>query len=396
MARERLNGTLRVIDPAILALDSAEAVQLADAYNVEAPAALAMHADCAGWLAGVILEARAQSSVVERDSLSAFIASEVLQELSPSLRFALACTAELEWVSERLLNELAENRAVADELLRVPLPGALRRRGIQLAPCVRRVLAAGVDRLAARRASAQAAWRLRSEGAAADAADALIAAGHLLAAEAPAALAAAQGADPDRVLRWLELLDSGAARRRPSLRESQLRALHGRRTRASMARIARAMRSDGELDSLVARGEPAAAWPVASLVREGHAGDVLALIDRSEDPIWAPAAWALTVLCKPDPTPPPPDVGAVATLPLALVVAEALVWRGRPADAAILLELAVHHDPAIACEHARLLLILGDLEGARRVSTGGDADFFPARRCGSRSMTPVRVCESSI
>jgi hypothetical protein len=380
MACDRLAGRVRVIDPGVLALDRREAVELAEAHGVDAAAAAEMLEDSGGWIAGFILHARARSSAVDRDALDAYVVTEILPALSRPLRFALASTAGLGWVSERLLVELAEDQSVASELMSVPLPGASTRGGLQLAPCIRRLLATTIDGPAARNACTGAAWRLRAAGASADATDALISAGHLVAAEAPAAEAAAQGVEGDRVLEWLRVLDPGAARRRPPLRETELRALHRKGKRASVAHVARAMRASGELNGLLARGEPAAAWAVAALLRGGHAADVLALLDGAEQPIWAPAAWAVAVLCEADPTPPPLDVGAVAMLPLACVVADALLWRGRPADALALLELAERHDPEITLERCRQLLTLGDIEGARVQSTAGDVGSFPPER----------------
>ena len=379
MARDRLDGRVRVIDPDVLALDGDEAVELAAGYGLRAEPAATMHADCCGWIAGLVLQARASRSAVDRDALSAYITAEILPALSPSLRFALACTARLPWVTERLLVELAEDESIAPELLHVPLPGELTRAGLRLAPCVRRVLAATTDGAAARRACARASWSLRAAGASADAAEALISAGQLLAAEAPAADAATRGAETARVLGWLEVLGPGASRRRPSLRETELRALLHEGEHASVAGLARAMRADGELEGLLARGEPAAAWAAASLVRGGHAVDVLALVEASEHPIWAPAVWALAVLCKAEPVSPPLDLGAVATLPLASVVAEALLWRGRPADAAALLDLAESHDPGVPLERARQLLALGDLERARRTAGAEVRRSYPGR-----------------
>jgi hypothetical protein len=286
-------------------------------------------------------------------------------------------------VSERLLVALAETGSVAAELRRVPLPGRLTRRGVRLAPCVRRVLAATTDPRAARSACAQAAWRLRASGASADAADALIAAGQLLAAEAPAAEAATTGAEGARVLDWLRVLDPGAARRRPPLREAQLRPLHRAADDAAVAALVRAMRADGELVGLLANGEAAGAWAVTSLVRAGHAMDALALLGDSDEQIWEPAAWALTVLCNPDPTSPPLDVGAAAMLPpLACLVADALLSRARPADAAALLALAEPHDPAVRLERARHAIALGDVTGARTLSVGGNGSF-PAERAAA-------------
>jgi hypothetical protein len=379
MARDRLDGRVRVIDPDVLALEGAEAVELAAAHGLGAGPAAIMHADCCGWIAGLVLQARASQSAVDRDALSAYITAEILPALSPSLRFALACTARLPWVSERLLVELAEDESIAPELLHVPLPGELTRAGLRLAPCVRRVLAATTDGAAARRACARASWSLRAAGASADAAEALISAGQLLAAEAPAADAATRGTETARVMGWLEVLDPGASRRRPSLRETELRALLHRGEDASVAVIARAMRADGELDGLLARGEPAAAWAVASLVRSGYAADVLALAEATEHPVWAPVVWALGVLCSAEPMSPPLDVGAIATLPLASLVAEALLWRGRPAEATVLLDLAEGHDPGVALERARQLLALGDIERARLAAGDDVRRFSPGR-----------------
>jgi hypothetical protein len=380
MARDRLAGRVRVIDPAILALDREEAVDLAEAHNIDATAAAAIHEESAGWMAGFIFGLRARLSGVDRDALDAYIATEILPALSAPLRFALAATANLAWVSERLLVELADDETVASELLRTPLPGAFINGGLQLAPCMRRVFATMIDASAARKACTGAAWRLRRAGASADATDALISAGHIVAAEAPAADAAAQGAEGDRVLEWLRILDPGAARRRPALRDAELRALCRKGEHASVGRVSRAMRASGELEGLLARGEPAAALALASLLRGGRAAEVLTLLDAAEQPIWAPAAWAVAVVCKPDASRPPLDVGAAAMLPLATVVAEALLWRGRTDDAFALLELAEDHDPEARLARCRQQVTVGDVEGARVLLAESDSRSFPPER----------------
>ncbi len=365
MARERLAGRVVVIDPGILALDRREAVEMAEAHGIDATAVAEMYDDAGGWIAAFVLHARARSAAVGRDALDAYIATEILPSLSSGLRFALACTANLNAVSERLLVELADDQSIAGELVHIALPGASRTGELRLPPCVRRLLTTTIDGPTARSACTQAAWRLRAANAPADAADALVSAGHLVAAEAPAAEAAARGAEGDRVLRWLSVLDPDAARRRPPLRDAQLGALQRRPEHGRLLHIARAMRASGELEGLLARGERAAAWAVAALLRQGHATDLLALLGSAERAIWEPAAWALGVLCKPHPAPPPPDVGAVAMLPLAELVAEGLLWQGQSDDALTLLELAERHDPELAVVRSRVLLSLGDVEGAR-------------------------------
>jgi hypothetical protein len=371
-ARHRLAESVRVIDPRILALDRGEAEELGWAYGIDATAAAGLLEDSGGWIAGFILLARARLSGVDRDALDAYVAAEVVPALSQPLRFALAATAGLDRVSERLLVELADDRSVASELMRVPLPGASTPRDLRLAPCVRRLLAPMIERAAAREACTRAASNLRAAGASADATDALIAAGHLVAAEAPAAEAASQGADDERVLEWLYMLDPGAARRRAPLRDAELRALHRGGEHAAVVRTARTMRASGELEALLARDEPAAAWALAALIRRGHASDLLTLLGEAQGLTWAPTAWALEVLCGPDPAPAPLDVGAVATLPTASVVAEALLWRGRPADAMALLELAEGRDPAVALDRAGQLLAVGDVAAAQELSTADD------------------------
>jgi hypothetical protein len=380
MARDRLAGEVRVVDPGLLALDRQEAFELAEAHGIDAASVDEIYEDAGSWIAGFVLHARARASIVDRDALEAYIATEIVPALSQPLRIALASTAGLEWVSEQLLIELAEDPLVASEILRVPLPGGSRRDGLQLAPCARRVLATTIDGPSARAACARAAWRLRSSGASADATDALIAAGHLVAAEAPAAEAAARGARDDRVLEWLGALDPDATRRRPPLREAQLRALHREGEHASVARATRAMRASGELESLLERGEPAAAWAVDALVRGGHAADVASLLAENEQPMWAPIAWAVTVLCRQAPMPPPADVGAVAMLPLASAVLEALVWRGQRADATALVDLAAPHDPEAWLAWCRLMLNLGDVQAARDRSTAGSKTPPPPER----------------
>ena len=52
-------------------------------------------------------------------------------------------------------------------------------------------------------------------------------------------------------------------------------------------------------------------------------------------------------------------------LPLAQLVAEGLLWRGRSEDAVTLLELAERHDPELALVRCRMLLSLGDVERAQ-------------------------------
>lgn len=376
-ARDRLAGRVVVIDPGILALDRQEAHELAELLGIDARAVPEMCEDSAGWIAGFVLRARGRLSDVERSALYGYIDSEILPSLSPGLRFALACTANLEWVSEHLLAELSEDQSIIAELGRIALPGTSTAGGLRLAPCVRRVLAKTIERVAARDACTHAAWRLRGTGAPADAADALVSAGHLVAAEAPAGEAAAQGAESDRVLGWLSVLEPDAARRRPPLRDAQLRALHSRADHARLGHIARAMRASGELAGLLARGEPVAAWALASLVRQGHATDVLELLATAEPTIWEPAAWALGVVCKPDPAPVPVDVGAVAMLPLAQLVADALLWRGRSNDALTLLELAERHDPALALVRCRALVALGDVETARALVASSNLCTLP-------------------
>ena len=61
--------------------------------------------------------------------LDAFVATEILPALSPPLRLALASTAGLEWVSERLLVELAEDPSVAVGTASCPASRRIEARG---------------------------------------------------------------------------------------------------------------------------------------------------------------------------------------------------------------------------------------------------------------------------
>ena len=127
----------------------------------------------------------------------------------------------------------------------------------------------------------------------------------------------------------------GATRRRPALREAELRALH------------RSGEHRGVSPASLGRCEPAASsracWKEASLPQRGRSHHSFAEVtqptsrrcspttrSRSGRPPSGRSPCSATRI----PLHHPPDVGAVATLPLASVVAEALLWSGRPGDAA--------------------------------------------------------------
>ena len=249
-----------------------------------------------GWAAGIVFEALRRPQAGRRlptteGPLFSYLGEEILHELSPRPRRALLRTAVLDTVTDERLARLPQERPARDieELSRLHLPGDHRAAGAALPPAVPRVPGVPPAPRAAGRGPAAAGVYGRLLAEEEEAVDVLLQGGRRDEAEALAERTVTplrRRGDWSKVLAWTEALGEEALRRRPILREAQVRALLNARRQEELEDLVHEMLATGEVGELVESAPDVAAWAVWALHGSGEWAKLIPLLPRAGVSAW--------------------------------------------------------------------------------------------------------------
>jgi ATP/maltotriose-dependent transcriptional regulator MalT len=336
-----------------LAFSLDETQALLEAREVSADAR-AVHGATGGWAAGIVFEAlRRQGSrpafPATEGPLFTYLGEEILHELSPRLRRALLRTAVLDTVTEKRLARLPqEDPPVAiEELSRLHLPAATEPQGLRHHPQFREFL----EYRLRRELPGEVPLLLESygrllaeEGFLEEAVDVLLQGGRRDEAEALAERTVTplrRRGDWSKVLAWTEALGEEALRRRPILREAQVRALLNARRQEELEDLVHEMLATGEVGELVESAPDVAAWAVWALHGSGEWAKLIPLLPpRGRSRVAEVMRYMLVSSVAREPPEDLAESALARTHPLHVVLQEALYFQGRLGAAGTLADVA--------------------------------------------------------
>ena len=345
-----------------------------------------VHGATGGWAAGIVFEALRRPGSpsafpTTEGPLFSYLGDEILHELTPRLRRALLRTAVLDMVTGERLERLPRERppVMIDELARLHLPATAEPEGLRYHPQFREFLEYRLRReLPDEVPSLLDSYGrlLAAEGFAEEAVDVLLQGGSRREAEAlaeGAVRALRRRGDWSKVLSWTEALGEDALRRRPVLREAQVRALLNARRQEEVEDLVHEMLATGEVGELVESAPDVAAWAVWALHGSGEWAKLIPLLPpRGRSRVAEVMRYMLVSSVAREP---PEDLAESAlhrTHPLHVVLQEALYFQGRLGAAALLADVAAASagpvTAAVAQVHkVNVLRARGDPAAARRV-----------------------------
>lgn len=334
---------VEVVSDAELAFRTDEVGALLAAHGVAGDASL-VERETRGWAAGILLHAlRARVGLTHpptaEDPLWAYIDEQIVGPWASPGRRALLASAVLDVVSLRNLGRLIGEEAAAaafPRIMQARLPASPTPEGIRYSPQVREVLLRRLrEEEPGHERALQAAYgeALVGDGLLEEGVDALLASGHRARAEAvvePVLRELRHRGDAAKILEWSAQLGEAAHRRRPALREAQLRALLALRRHGELERIVRGMILSGELRELTRSAPEVASWAVWALHGSGEWRELLPLLPRQGLSATADVKrFALEVGCAADPPQDPIALSEPRMRPVHVLLQMALLHQGR-------------------------------------------------------------------
>jgi ATP/maltotriose-dependent transcriptional regulator MalT/DNA-binding SARP family transcriptional activator len=352
-----------------------------------------------GWAAGIVFEALRGPGARRvlppgEDPLFAYLAEQVLDALHPPLREAVLRSAVLDLVTPDHLARLLRDPAAAAhyaEIARQHLPAVLEANGLRYHPQFREFLQHRLREEAPGELSdllAAHAEIMASEGYIEEAVDVLLQADRRDEAEALAEQAVAglrRRGDWGKILSWLAALGEDAPRRRPPLREAQVRALLNDRRQAEVEELVHGMLASGEVAELGEVRPDIAAWAVWTLHGSGEWAKLLPLLPPRGRSVVAEVMRYLLIAAV---AREPPEELAAAALgrmhPLHVVLETALYYQGRFDAAERLATVAAAGGGPVTAAVAQIhkvnvLRARGELAAARRVLEAAPASIRTSR-----------------
>jgi ATP/maltotriose-dependent transcriptional regulator MalT/DNA-binding SARP family transcriptional activator len=382
---ELLRGTLSGVFDTELAFDLDETHTLLAAHRSSGNPEAIWRAT-GGWAAGIVFEALRRpegpwGASSADDPLFSYLGGEILEGLPARLRRALLRTAVLDTVTAERLERLPHERppVLLEELARLHLPATAEGGALRYHPQFREFLE---HRLAREMPGEMPVLlgsygrRLAEEGFREEAVDVLLQGGLLDEAEELAetvVTALRRRGDWGKILAWTEALGEGAVRRRPILREVQVRALLNTRRQMELEDLVHDMLAEGEIGELVESSPDVASWAVWALHGSGEWAKLIPLLPpRGRSRVGEVMRYMLVSTVARDP---PEDLAesALARMhPLHVVLQEALYFQGRFDAASRLAEVAAASGgpvtAAVAQVHrVNVLRAHGETAAARRV-----------------------------
>ena len=370
-------------DELAFSVDETEALLLARDVDVDPRA---VHGATGGWAAGIVFEALRRPGSpsafpTAEGPLFSYLGEEILHELTPRLRRALLRTAVLDTVTEERLARLPHEQppVVLEELARLHLPAATGPQGLRHHPQFREFLEYRLRRELPGEVGTllESYGRILAEdGFLEEAVDVLLESGRHAEAEelAQASVKALRRrGDWSKILGWTDALGEEVLRRRPALREAQVRALLNTRRQEALEDLVHHMLATGEVGELVESAPDVAAWAVWALHGSGEWAKLVPLLPpRGRSRVAEVMRYMLVSSVGREP---PEDLSASAlarTHPLHVVLQEALYFQGRLLAASQLADVAAAAGgpvtAAVAQVHkVNVLRARGDTAAARRV-----------------------------
>jgi ATP/maltotriose-dependent transcriptional regulator MalT/DNA-binding SARP family transcriptional activator len=346
----------------------------------------AVHGATGGWAAGIVFEAlrgpgRASAFRTTEGPLFSYLGDEILHGLTPRLRRALLRTAVLDTVTQERLERLLRERppVMIDELARLHLPATAEPEGLRYHPQFREFLEYRLRRELPDEVPAlldSYGRLLAAEGFVEEAVDVLLQGGSRREAEALAertVRALRRRGDWSKVLSWTEALGEEALRRRPVLREAQVRALLNARRQEELEDLVHEMLATGEVGELVESAPDVAAWAVWALHGSGEWAKLIPLLPpRGRSQVAEVMRYMLVSSVAREPPEDLAESALARTHPLHVVLQEALYFQGRLRAAGLLADVAAASagpvTAAVAQVHkVNVLRARGDPAAARRV-----------------------------
>ena len=350
-----------------------------------------------GWAAGIVFEALRRpggpSSLPAEDPLFSYLGDEILDGLPSRLRRTLLRTAVLDTVTSERLGRLPNEHppVLLDELTRLHLPATTEPGSLRYHPQFREFLEYRLRHELADEVPGllESYGRLLAEeGFLEEAVDTLLQSGRHDDAEELAERAVTdlrRRGDWEKVIGWTAALGESAVRRRPRLREAQVRALLNSRRQEELEDLVHEMLATGEVGDLVESAPDVAAWAVWSLHGSGEWAKLVPLLPPHGRSQVAEAMRYMLVSSVA--REPPADLGEAAlgrTHPLHVVLQEALYFQGRLRAASMLADVAASSGgpvtAAVAQVHkVNVLRVRGELAAARRVLESVPASIRSSR-----------------
>jgi ATP/maltotriose-dependent transcriptional regulator MalT/DNA-binding SARP family transcriptional activator len=345
-----------------------------------------VHVATGGWAAGIVFEALRRPGSpsafpTTEGPLFSYLGDEILNGLPPRLRRALLRTAVLDVVTGERLERLPGERppVMIEELARLHLPATAEAHGLRYHPQFREFL----DYRLARELPHEVPGLLGSygrllaeEGFLEEAVDVLLRGGLREEAEALAertVRALRRRGDWSKILSWTEALGEEALRRRPVLREAQVRALLNARRQEELEDLVHEMLATGEVGELVESAPDVAAWAVWALHGSGEWAKLIPLLPpRGRSRVAEVMRYMLVSSVAREPPEDLAESALTRTHPLHVVLQEALYFQGRLNAASRLADVAAAAagpvTAAVAQVHkVNVLRARGEAAAARRV-----------------------------
>lgn len=397
LSSELLRGNLSGVFDAELAFDLDETHALLEARQAPGDAEAVWRAT-GGWAAGIVFEALrrpegASGLPPAEDPLFSYLGGEILEGLPERIRRALLRTAVLDTVTAPRLASLPQEDppVLLDELARLHLPATAEPGVLRYHPQFREFLEHRLTReLSAEVPGLLGSYgrRLAEEGFREEAVDVLLQCGSSDEAQELAEAAVTdlrRRGDWGKILAWTAALGESALRRRPALREVQVRALLNSRRQEELEDLVHEMLTEGEIGELVEEAPDVAAWAVWALHGSGEWAKLLPLLPpRGRSRVGEVMRYMLVSTVARDA---PEDLAESALgrmHPLHVVLQEALYFQGRFDAASRMAEVAATSGgpvtAAVAQVHkVNVLRARGETAAARRVLESVPASIRTSR-----------------
>ena len=398
LPQEVLTGRVQGLFDDDLAFRLEETGALLAARELSADPAVVQEAT-GGWAAGVVFEALrgpGAGAVLPpgEDPLYAYLGEQILDAMRPALREAILRSSVLDVVTPDHLSRLLSDPAGAAlfaEVARQHLPAVLEPGGLRYHPQFREFLLHRLHEEAPAEVSgllAANAEILASEGYVEEAVDALLQADRPGEAEALAEQAVSglrRRGDWGKILAWLGALDEDAPRRRPPLREAQVRALLNDRRQAEVEELVHGMLASGEVAELGEIRPDIAAWAVWTLHGSGEWAKLLPLLPpRGRSQVAEVMRYLLIAAVAREPTLELPPAALSRMHPLHVVLQTALYYQGRLDAAERLATVAAAGGGPVTAAVAQIhkvnvLRARGEIPAARRVLEASPSSIRTSR-----------------
>ncbi len=397
LSSQLLRGNLSGVFDAELAFDLDETHALLEARQAPGDAEDVWRAT-GGWAAGIVFEALrrpegAPGLPPAEDPLYAYLGGEILEALPARIRRAMLRTAVLDTVTAPRLAALPQEDppVLLDELARLHLPATAEPGVLRYHPQFREFL----EHRLARELPGEVPGLLESygrqlaaEGYREEAVDVLLQGDRSAEAEELAESVVTdlrRRGDWGKILAWTEALGESALRRRPALREVQVRALLNSRRQGELEDLVHEMLAEGEIGELVESAPDVAAWAVWALHGSGEWAKLLPLLPpRGRSRVGEVMRYMLVLTVARDAPEDLPESALGRMHPLHVVLQEALYFQGRFDAASRMAEVAATAGgpvtAAVAQVHkVNVLRARGETAAARRVLESVPASIRTSR-----------------